>query len=128
MLRYQLFPIALRSWTCWQQFTVSPASNEWLKDNVSMNFPIDTSILRTLGWPSQVWGSLIYYYSSQEQFTPYSWTINCTTTESHCHMLSCLFKHLYINQCKFLSSFSFSSVYLLVQHVLPPTTDSTTYE
>ena len=27
--QYRLFPIALRSSMCWQQFTVSPASSEW---------------------------------------------------------------------------------------------------
>ena len=61
MLQYRLFPIALTSSMCWQQFTVSPASSEWLKDKVSMNSPVETSlssyvwsVLRTLEWLSQV--------------------------------------------------------------------------
>ena len=47
--------------TCWQTIHSSPASSEWLKDIVSMNFSIDTipssyvwSALGTLEWPSQV--------------------------------------------------------------------------
>ena len=61
VLQYQLFPIALRSSTCWQQFTISPANSERLADNVSMNFLIYTipssyvwNTLETLEWPSQV--------------------------------------------------------------------------
>ena len=78
LLQYWLFSIALRSTTCWQQFTVSPASNEWLKHKVSMNFPVDTSL------SSYVWSviknswmtissvkSLSYYYSCQEQLSPF---------------------------------------------------------
>ena len=44
------------------------------------------------------------------------------------HVFSCLFRRLYINQCKFHSIISFSSVYPLVQHVLPRTSCSSTYE
>ena len=44
------------------------------------------------------------------------------------HVFSCLFRHFYINQCKFHSIISFSNMYPLVQHVLPCSTDSTTYE
>ena len=61
MLWYQLFPIALRSSMCWQQFTVF---SSWLNDfqtTVSMGFPIDTSantkvwiVLETHEWHSPV--------------------------------------------------------------------------
>ena len=42
------------------------------------------------------------------------------------HVLSCLFRRLYINQCKFHMFISFINVYPLAQHVLPRTTTSTT--
>ena len=61
LLRYRLFPIAFRSSMCWQQFTVPLTNSEWLKGQVSMNSPVDTSlnsyvwsVSRTLERPSQV--------------------------------------------------------------------------
>ena len=85
---------------CWQQFTVSPASSEWLKDNVSMNFPIDTipssyvwSMLRTLEWLSQVLESRIQRNAIV--------TYYCERHLRVSHVFSCLFRQVYISQCKF---------------------------
>ena len=122
MLRYRLSSIAMRSSMCWQQFTVSPASSEWLKDNVSMNFSIDTipssyvwSALRTLDWSSQVLESLSYYYSCQEQLSPFVvkdiWELS--------HVISLL--QMYISQCKFpmfISSKIIIHLYSMYFHIL----------
>ena len=82
------------------------------------------SALETLEWPSQVWGSLIYYYSCQEQLSPFVfndiWELS--------HDFSCLFMHLYINQCKFHMFISHQDHHPLVQHVLLRTPVPSTYE
>ena len=97
VLHYQLVTTHnQRSSTCWQQFTVSPASSEWLKDNVSMNSSIDTvpssyvwSALRTLEWLSQVLESLIQ--------------LNAIVTyycERHLRVISCLLLSIQTNVYK----------------------------
>ena len=86
--------------TCWQTIQVSPASSEWLKDNVSMNFSTDTipssyvwSASRTLEWLSQVLESHIQLNAIV--------TFCCERHLRVSHVFSCLFRQLYINQCKF---------------------------
>ena len=90
--------------------------------NVSMNFPIDTipssyewSMLRTFEWLS---------ISSWMQLSPLCYERHLRVS----HVFSCLFRQLYINQCKFHMIISFQDHHPLVQHVLLCTTSSSTYE
>ena len=120
-----------RSGMCWQQFTVSPAGSVWLKDNVSMNFSIDTipssyvwSTLRTLEWPSQVSSSVRISLIQLNAIVTYC-------TEWHLRVISCLLFHCCIciqANVNFICHVSFQDHHPLVQHVLPHTTGSSTYE
>ena len=91
---------AIRDWERVDNNSQFPAGSEWLKDNVSMNFPIDTlpssyvwSALRTLEWLSQVLESHIQLNAIV--------TFCCERHLRVSHVFSCLFRQVYINQCKF---------------------------
>ena len=106
--RYRLFPIALRSSTYWQQFTVSPASSKWLADNVSMNIPIDTipssyvwSMLETLEWPPQMTDLSTITIPAKS----YSHPIHKQLILSHLRVISCLLKSIH--------TFAYKPVYFL---------------
>ena len=99
---------------CWQQFTVSPTGSEWLKDNVSMNFSIDTAIssyvwsmLRTLEWLFQVLESLIQ--------------LNAFLTY-YCK------RHLIVISCLLLSiqTFVYKPMYIPYVHLIPRSSSTCT--
>ena len=78
---------------CWQTIQSSPASSEWLKDNVSMKFQIDTipssyvwSVLGTLEWLSQVSSSVRISLIQLNAIVTYC-------TEWHLRVISCLLFH-----------------------------------
>ena len=80
--------------TCWQKIHVSPTGSEWLKDNVSMNFDTIPSLyVWSLVWLSQVLESHIQLNAIV--------TFCCGRHLRVSHVFSCLFRQLYINQCKF---------------------------
>ena len=78
---------------CWQTIHSSPASSEWLKDYVSVNFSIDTAIrsyvwsaLKTLKWPSQVSSSVRISLIQLNAIVTYC-------TEWYLRVISCLLFH-----------------------------------
>ena len=77
-------------------------------------------MLRTLEWLSQVLESHIQLNAID--------TYSCKRHLRVSHVFSCLFRQLYISQCKFHMFISLQDHHPLVQHVLLRTPDSTMYE